>query len=79
MRLCATKDLRPGMRIARDVCDDRLELLIAAGICLDLRIIERLEEFPGGPEWRFGSTESEQGEMTRLPGEYLIVARKPGD
>ena len=42
MRLCATEDLRPGMRIARDVCDDRLELLIAAGICMDLRIIERL-------------------------------------
>jgi response regulator RpfG family c-di-GMP phosphodiesterase len=30
------------MRIARDVCDDRLELLIAAGIRMDTRIIERL-------------------------------------
>ena len=52
---------------------DIITALAQAGL-----IIERLEEFPGGPEWRFGSTESEQGEMAHLPGEYLIVARKPG-
>ncbi len=36
-------------------------------------IIERLEEYPGGPEWRFGPL---QNEVRRLPGEYLLVARK---
>jgi HD-GYP domain-containing protein (c-di-GMP phosphodiesterase class II) len=44
MRLCATKDLRPGMRIARDVCDDRLELLVAAGFLVSERVIDRLVE-----------------------------------
>lgn len=43
MRLCSVKELLPGMRIARDVCDERLELLIAAGFMLDLHIIERLQ------------------------------------
>lgn len=43
MRLCGISDLQPGMRVARDVCDDRLELVIAAGLVLDLRMIERLE------------------------------------
>jgi len=43
MRLCSVKDLRPGMRIARDVSDDRLELLIAAGFVLDMHLIQRLE------------------------------------
>jgi SAM-dependent methyltransferase len=36
-------------------------------------VIERLEEFPGGPEWRFGD---QQKVMDRLPGEFLMVARK---
>lgn len=36
-------------------------------------MIERLEEFPGGPVWRFGQ---DQGDVTRLPGEYLVLARK---
>lgn len=37
-------------------------------------IIERLEEFPGGPEWRFGEL---QKATNQLPGESLIMARKP--
>ncbi|MFZ5433877.1 MAG: HD-GYP domain-containing protein [Calditrichota bacterium] len=44
MRLCSTYELQPGMRIARDICDDRLELLIAAGLVLEERMIERLIE-----------------------------------
>ncbi|MDD5088958.1 MAG: HD domain-containing protein [bacterium] len=44
MRLCSTKDLCPGMQVARDICDERLELLIAAGIELDLRMIQRLAD-----------------------------------
>jgi SAM-dependent methyltransferase len=36
-------------------------------------VIERLEEFPGGPEWQFGT---DQGEMARLPGIYQLVAKK---
>jgi HD-GYP domain-containing protein (c-di-GMP phosphodiesterase class II) len=32
------------MRIARDICDDRLELLIAAGFLLSERVIDRLVE-----------------------------------
>jgi SAM-dependent methyltransferase len=36
-------------------------------------VIERLEEFPGGPEWRFGD---QQAVMQRLPGEFLLIARK---
>lgn len=43
MRLCSIDELRPGMKVARDVCDDRLELVIASGLILDLRMIERLE------------------------------------
>lgn len=35
--------------------------------------IERLEEFPSKAEWRFGSM---LGEAARLPGEYLLIARK---
>jgi hypothetical protein len=37
-------------------------------------VIERLEEFPGGAAWRFGD---QQSQMRRLPGEFLLVARKP--
>ena len=37
-------------------------------------IIEQLEEFPGGSEWQYGL---EQDEMARLPGNYLLIARKP--
>lgn len=37
-------------------------------------VIERLEEFPGGPSWRYGEL---QKESQRLPGEFLVVARKP--
>ena len=36
-------------------------------------VIERLEEFAGGPDWRFGS---QQDTMLRLPGEFLLTARK---
>jgi SAM-dependent methyltransferase len=36
-------------------------------------VIERLEEFPGGPEWRYGEL---QEVSNRLPGEYLILAKK---
>jgi SAM-dependent methyltransferase len=36
-------------------------------------IIERMEEFPGGPEWRYGEL---QKASNRLPGEFLILARK---
>lgn len=35
-------------------------------------VIERLEEYPTGPEWRFG----EQSKQMRLPGEFLLVAKK---
>lgn len=44
MRLAQVSDLRPGMQVARNVCDDRLELLVAAGMVLDMRMIRRLEE-----------------------------------
>lgn len=37
-------------------------------------VIEKLVEFPGGPEWRFGP--GDQGQMGRMPGQYLLVARK---
>ena len=47
---------------------DVLNALIKAGL-----VIERLEEFPGGPEWRFGEN---QAEAAQLPGAYLLVARK---
>jgi HD-GYP domain-containing protein (c-di-GMP phosphodiesterase class II) len=43
MRLCSIQELRPGMKIARNVTDDRLELIVASGIILDLRMITRLE------------------------------------
>ncbi len=36
-------------------------------------VIERLDEFPGGAAWRFGE---QQSESLRLPGEFLLVARK---
>ncbi len=36
-------------------------------------IIERLEEFPGGAEWRFGELLEA---VKRLPGEFLLLARK---
>jgi 2-polyprenyl-3-methyl-5-hydroxy-6-metoxy-1,4-benzoquinol methylase len=36
-------------------------------------IIERMEEFPGGPEWRYGEL---QEASNRLPGEFLILAKK---
>ena len=36
-------------------------------------IIERMDEFPGGPEWRYGDL---QEASNRLPGEFLILARK---
>jgi SAM-dependent methyltransferase len=36
-------------------------------------MIERLEEYPGGPEWRFGE---KQAETLRLPGDFLLIARK---
>lgn len=36
-------------------------------------IIEHFEEFPGGTAWRFGS---QPGAMLRLPGEFLLLARK---
>jgi SAM-dependent methyltransferase len=39
-------------------------------------VIERLEEFPGGPEWRLEET---QGLIGRLPGQYLLVARKQSE
>lgn len=48
---------------------DVVSALARAGL-----VIERLEEFPGGPEWRFGK---DQGEVVRLPGEYMVLARKP--
>ena len=35
--------------------------------------IERLEEFPGGPEYRF---KDRQDESMRLPGDFLLTARK---
>ncbi len=36
-------------------------------------VIERLEEFPGGPEYRF---KDRQDESMRLPGEFLLIAHK---
>ena len=36
-------------------------------------VIERLEEFPGGPEYRF---KDQQDESMRLPGDFLLTARK---
>lgn len=36
-------------------------------------VIERLEEFPGGPEYRF---KDRQDESMRLPGDFLLTARK---
>jgi len=47
---------------------DIVTSLVQAGL-----IIERLEEFPGGPEWRYGKL---QEVSSRLPGEFLILARK---
>ena len=38
-------------------------------------IIERLEEFPSTASWRFGEMLEA---MQQLPGQYLLVARKPG-
>jgi HD-GYP domain-containing protein (c-di-GMP phosphodiesterase class II) len=42
MRLCSTEDLRPGMKIARDIHDDQLELIAATGLVLDMKAISRL-------------------------------------
>lgn len=42
MRLCPIEDLRPGMTLGRDVSDERLDLLIAAGVPLDEQMIQRL-------------------------------------
>jgi len=36
-------------------------------------VIESLEEIPGGPEWRL---QYDQGFMGRLPGQYILMARK---
>ena len=36
-------------------------------------VIERLEEFPGGPEYRF---KDRQEESMRLPGDFLLTAHK---
>lgn len=36
-------------------------------------VIEQLEEYPGGPGWRFGSLTAQ---TKHLPGSYLLVARK---
>lgn len=36
-------------------------------------IVEKVEEFPGGPAWRFGD---KQEEALQIPGEFLLVARK---
>jgi len=36
-------------------------------------VIERLEEFPGGPEYRF---KDRQDESMRLPGDFLLTAHK---
>jgi len=38
--------------------------------------IERLEEFPSDAAWRFGPV---LDAVQRLPGRYLLVARKDGD
>jgi SAM-dependent methyltransferase len=37
--------------------------------------LERLEEFPTGAEWHLGDGGAER---YRLPGEFLLVARRPG-
>jgi HD-GYP domain-containing protein (c-di-GMP phosphodiesterase class II) len=42
MRLCSLSELKLGMRIARDISDERLELLIAAGFEVTERVITRL-------------------------------------
>ena len=36
-------------------------------------VIERLEEFPGGPAYRF---KDQQGESMHLPGDFLLTAHK---
>ena len=36
-------------------------------------VIERLEEFPGGPEYRF---KDRQAESMRLPGDFLLTAHR---
>jgi SAM-dependent methyltransferase len=36
-------------------------------------VVERLEEYPTGAAWRFGDL---HGEKLRLPGEFLLMARK---
>lgn len=46
---------------------------IVTALALAGLIIERLEEFPGGPEWWYREL---QEVSKRLPGEYLILARK---
>lgn len=46
---------------------DIVTAVIQAGLAL-----ERLEEYPGGPEWRYGAL---QQAANRLPGEFLLQAR----
>jgi len=48
---------------------DIVTSLIDAGL-----VIERLSEFPGAAAWRFGS---QQRQAKRLPGAFLLIARKP--
>jgi 2-polyprenyl-3-methyl-5-hydroxy-6-metoxy-1,4-benzoquinol methylase len=47
---------------------DIVTALVQAGL-----VIERLEEYPGGPEWRFGA---QIEAVNRLPGQMLVLARK---
>jgi SAM-dependent methyltransferase len=47
---------------------------VVTALCGAGMVIERLEEFPGGPEWRFGER---QEDSRHLPGEYLLLARRP--
>ncbi|MBX3001892.1 MAG: class I SAM-dependent methyltransferase [Caldilineaceae bacterium] len=47
---------------------DVITALAQAGL-----VIERLEEYPSTAEWRFGA---KLHEAARLPGQYLLIARK---
>jgi SAM-dependent methyltransferase len=47
---------------------DVITALITAGL-----VIERVSEYPGVPAWRFGD---HQHEAERLPGSFLLLARK---
>lgn len=37
-------------------------------------LVERLEEYPAGAGWRFGS---QPGDIARMPGEFLLAAARP--